>query len=56
MLGHALVAMTSDTYADLFDDDLGAVAMALNTAASKRSMPMAVMQDWACWRCLPQFV
>jgi integrase len=26
MLGHASAAMTLDTYADLFDDDLGAVA------------------------------
>jgi integrase len=32
MLGHASAAMTLDTYADLFDDDLGAVAVALNHA------------------------
>jgi hypothetical protein len=30
MLGHASAAMTLDTYADLFDDDLGAVADALD--------------------------
>lgn len=32
MLGHALAAMTLDTYADLFDDDLDAVADALELA------------------------
>lgn len=32
MLGHASAAMTLDTYADLFDDDLDAVAVALNDA------------------------
>jgi len=31
-LGHASAAMTLDTYADLFDDDLDAVAVALDTA------------------------
>ena len=30
MLGHASAAMTLDVYADLFDDDLDAVAVALN--------------------------
>jgi integrase len=30
MLGHASAAMTLDVYADLFDDDLDAVAIALN--------------------------
>lgn len=30
MLGHASAAMTLDVYADLFDDDLDAVATALN--------------------------
>lgn len=34
MLGHASAAMTLDTYADLFDDDLDAVATALNEARS----------------------
>lgn len=32
MLGHASAAMTLDTYADLFDDDLDAVAAALDQA------------------------
>jgi integrase len=32
MLGHASAAMTLDTYADLFDDDLDAVASALHLA------------------------
>ena len=32
MLGHASAAMTLDTYADLFDDDLDAVASALDQA------------------------
>jgi integrase len=32
MLGHASAAMTLDTYADLFDDDLDAVATALDQA------------------------
>ncbi|WP_029150091.1 site-specific integrase [Microbacterium indicum] len=36
MLGHASAAMTLDTYADLFDDDLDAVAAALHDARSER--------------------
>ncbi len=32
MLGHASAAMTLDVYADLFDDDLDAVAAALDQA------------------------
>lgn len=32
MLGHASAAMTLDIYADLFDDDLEAVATALDQA------------------------
>jgi integrase len=32
MLGHASAAMTLGIYADLFDDDLEAVAVALNNA------------------------
>lgn len=32
MLGHASAAMTLDTYADLFDDDLDGVAVALHAA------------------------
>ena len=39
MLGHASAAMTLDTYADLFDDDLDAVAIALNTAALSAGVP-----------------
>lgn len=34
MLGHASAAMTLDTYADLFDDDLDAVAKRLDKAAA----------------------
>lgn len=34
MLGHASAAMTLDVYADLFDDDLDAVAVALNVGAT----------------------
>lgn len=34
MLGHASAAMTLDTYSDLFDDDLDAVALRLNAAAT----------------------
>lgn len=33
MQGHASAMMTLDTYADLFPDDLDAVAVALNDAA-----------------------
>jgi len=39
MLGHASAAMTLDTYADLFDDDLDAVAQRLNDA-----MPLVALQ------------
>jgi integrase len=44
MLGHASAAMTLDTYADLFDDDLDAVTTALDSYArrSKVSLLMAV--------------
>ncbi|MFB8145997.1 tyrosine-type recombinase/integrase [Microbacterium sp. NPDC056003] len=35
MLGHASAAMTLDTYADLFDDDLDAVATALSQARNR---------------------
>ena len=38
MLGHASAAMTLDTYADLFDDDLDAVADALDAAVSGASV------------------
>lgn len=35
MLGHESAALTLDTYADLFDDDLDSVAVALDTARSR---------------------
>ena len=35
MLGHASAAMTLDTYADLFDDDLDAVADRLDEVVGK---------------------
>lgn len=38
MLGHASAAMTLDTYADLFDGDLDAVALALDQAASQQGV------------------
>jgi integrase len=38
MLGHASAAMTLDIYADLFDDDLEAVATALDQARSRMSV------------------
>ena len=38
MLGHASAAMTLDVYADLFDDDLEAVATALNDARARESV------------------
>ncbi|WP_374221045.1 site-specific integrase [Salinibacterium sp. SWN139] len=41
MLGHASAAMTLDTYADLFDDDLDAVGEALNTARTLSSVGKA---------------
>jgi integrase len=37
MLGHASAAMTLDSYADLFDDDLDAVALALDRARALSS-------------------
>jgi len=40
MLGHASAAMTLDLYADLFDDDLEAVAVALDTARSREIVAM----------------
>lgn len=41
MLGHASAAMTLDLYADLFDDDLEAVATALDAARSLASVGTA---------------
>jgi integrase len=38
MLGHASAAMTLEIYADLFDDDLEAVATALDEARARESV------------------
>lgn len=38
MLGHASAAMTLDVYGDLFDDDLDAVAEALDKARASTSV------------------
>lgn len=38
MLGHSSAAMTLDTYADLFDEDLDAVAIALDNAVSRSNV------------------
>jgi integrase len=43
MLGHASAAMTLDTYADLFDDDLDSVAAALNRAASNSTVGLLMV-------------
>ncbi|GAA4374173.1 tyrosine-type recombinase/integrase [Paeniglutamicibacter cryotolerans] len=39
MLGHSSAAMTLDVYAELFDDDLDGVAIAMNDAVSRLSVP-----------------
>ncbi len=39
MLGHTSAEMTLDTYADLFDDDLDAVAVTLHARYSPESVP-----------------
>ncbi|GAA0994046.1 integrase [Subtercola frigoramans] len=44
MLGHASAAMTLDTYADLFPDDLDAVAESLTAAREKANV-------WFLWGC-----
>jgi integrase len=36
MLGHTSAKMTLDTYADLFDDDLDAVAVTLHSQYSRK--------------------
>ena len=47
MLGHALAAMTLDTYADLFDDDLDAVARALDQARTASNVAeMLPVTNW----------
>ncbi|QPZ39521.1 site-specific integrase [Paramicrobacterium chengjingii] len=45
MLGHASAAMTLDTYADLFDDDLDAVASALNDARLSATVSKSVSKS-----------
>jgi hypothetical protein len=40
MLGHAKASMTLDTYADLFDDDLDAVAVNLDAAIRSAQSPV----------------
>lgn len=45
MLGHASAAMTLDVYSDLFDDDLNAVADALDQARSKVNVSRDVSTD-----------
>jgi len=45
MLGHKSAALTSDTYADLFPDDLAAVGIALNQAASASSVGKMCPRD-----------
>ena len=41
MLGHASAAMTLDVYADLFDDDLEAVAERLDAAVVNAGLRVA---------------
>jgi integrase len=38
MLGHTSAKVTLDTYADLFDDDLDAVAVTLNDRYSRENV------------------
>ena len=45
MLGHASDAMTLDTYADLFDDDLDTVAFALDEAQNRADVGGMWAQD-----------
>jgi hypothetical protein len=40
MLGHKSAAMTLDVYAELFDDDLDAVADRLDAATRKPGVPL----------------
>jgi hypothetical protein len=54
MLGHASAELTLDTYADLFDDDLDAVADRLDivarAAGAAHSLPEAEIVDLAFGR------
>lgn len=45
MLGHASAAMTLDTYSDLFDEDLDAVAVVLDQAYSTARVPKMCPQE-----------
>ena len=45
MLGHASAAMTLDVYGELFDDDLDAVAMALDKARAGSSVITVLARD-----------
>jgi integrase len=45
MLGHAIASMTLDTYADLFDDHLDAVAATLHSRYSRESVPKMCPRD-----------
>lgn len=60
MLGHASAAMTLDTYADLFDDDLDAVCHAAirwkkNTPRSQSRVGIAAHErQWAPWGSNPR--
>ncbi|MCU1482935.1 MAG: integrase [Subtercola sp.] len=53
MLGHASAAMTLDTYADLFDDDLDAVATALNKAKNSADVAKALPDAHSAQRKTP---
>ena len=44
MLGHTSAKMTLDTYADLFDDDLDAVAATLHAKYQRESVPKVCPQ------------
>jgi integrase len=45
MLGHTSAKVTLDTYADLFDDDLDAVAVTLDRQYSRESVAKMWPQD-----------
>ena len=45
MLGHASAAMTLDTYAELFEDDLDSVAVALDSQRSNALIGWAEAQS-----------
>jgi integrase len=47
MLGHPSAAMTLDVYADLFDDDLEAVAVAFDQARSQANVGTGWAERWS---------